>query len=287
MREYQLMPKELQSVFKQIENVMATPSLLYGRLDQEFEEDPDVLRFAPRNDVALPIPVYDVERAHAKGMIFDVTENGLGAKGIETNVDQVHSFAVEANVFFPINQFYLEAKCRWVNPAGTEKGYIAGFEITAISEENKQELHKFIQSINLVNRPSVPFTEGSPSKEASESSNTGSTVFRCPFCGAPYEQPFDECPQCGIIVSKYMVKLEEMATNLRKNLFGDYTAAEGVCSEPQEKSHGYSSEKCSERSFMISEKIWKDLKILGCASSEHVNQALYHYAAKMKVRRLK
>jgi hypothetical protein len=29
------------------------------------------------------------------------------------------------------------------------------------------------------------------------------TVFKCPACGMPQLSEFDECPQCGIIVSKY------------------------------------------------------------------------------------
>jgi hypothetical protein len=32
-------------------------------------------------------------------------------------------------------------------------------------------------------------------------------VWRCPACHMPQHHPFDECPQCGIIISKYEKKL--------------------------------------------------------------------------------
>ncbi len=39
------------------------------------------------------------------------------------------------------------------------------------------------------------------------------TIFRCPACGMPQFSEFDECPQCGVIVSKFKrAKAEQAGT---------------------------------------------------------------------------
>ena len=44
---------------------------------------------------------------------------------------------------------------------------------------------------------------------APASSATGNeAIWVCPFCEMPQPEEFEECPQCGIIVSKYLFKLE-------------------------------------------------------------------------------
>ncbi len=286
LKKYNLSPRELQSLFKQVELVLSDAGELYGRAAQAASEvDPRDFRFLPRNDVPLPVPIYDIAYPQAKGILFDITEKGLGVEGLETEVSRIHSLTVDANTFFPISSFTVQAACRWVNPSGTEIGYVAGFEVTGCPKECISELLKLIQSLNLINRATSDASLEARPEGPQISASTGSELYRCLFCGFRHTTEFDECPRCGIVVKKYLQKLDEFADRIRKNIH--QTAADR---EWRRQATGESPDMAgrlgdtTERSLTIFNNVWKDLELLGGDTNHHVNKALLQYVDRVKAR---
>lgn len=72
-----------------------------------------------------------------RGIVRDISDKGVGTVGLETEVDATDTFTVVEHEFA---LFSFEAKCRWARkPAGNGE-FLAGLEITRISEKDRQEL---------------------------------------------------------------------------------------------------------------------------------------------------
>lgn len=67
----------------------------------------------------------------------------------------------------------------------------------SLSARGLQSLFQKLQSANLLSQQDLddrtPLTERTVTLD----------VFRCPSCGYPQFSKFDECPQCGVLVSKF------------------------------------------------------------------------------------
>ena len=99
-----------------------------------------------------------------------------------------------------------------------ESGMLAGFEIIEISEESLKSLANFIETYANIPHGSkaksaVPLSVGPASRKTGNKA-----IWICPFCEMPQHGEFDECPQCGIIVSKYLFKLESNRSEVAETI---------------------------------------------------------------------
>lgn len=61
-------------------------------------------------------------------------------------------------------------------------------------------------------------------------------AWRCPACHMPQSHPFDECPQCGIIVSKFEQKISREKGTSKPEEFVEVPPVESDVPEPDAKS---------------------------------------------------
>jgi hypothetical protein len=146
MDKYRLSAKGLQSVFKKLEDLNAiSASELCGRspgYDDTVRVD-DV-RKELRQNLEVLLPICEVDCPQIKGTVRDISSQGVGIKGIQTSVGETKTFEINPGRIFPVDPFGFQAVCRWVAREGTEKDYVAGFEIVSISEESLENLRKLI-----------------------------------------------------------------------------------------------------------------------------------------------
>ena len=98
------------------------------------------------------------------------------------------------------------------------------------------------------------------------------TMVKCPSCGMPQFSVFDECPQCGIIVKKYLERLEpksKIRTIVEKQPRVELT-------ETSEK------EATDTKTVRISSSLWEELKSFGGNLDDHVTSAISMYVLKNK-----
>ena len=99
-----------------------------------------------RKSMVFPVRIYDSGNPFATGYVRDISEKGVCVEGIEAAVGEIKNFIVRSGAFGEGHTLVFEGKCRWVNPQqspGTK--WVAGFEITSISNLDSGELRKLVR----------------------------------------------------------------------------------------------------------------------------------------------
>ncbi len=151
MIRYRLSGKALQRVFNKLLSSKAIRHHeLYAR-SATYKDTIDLssARKYPREDLTVPVQINDVVSGET-GLVRDISEGGFRVAGIRTRVGEVRSFRLPVDVFTPADPLIFDARCRWVKKKGSGLQYlVSGFEIINISENDQQELHKFVGFFTL------------------------------------------------------------------------------------------------------------------------------------------
>ena len=149
MERYEMSFQALQGAFEQLlASGLITKEELRSRSIQTAEnETTTVTRRLPRDYLVIQIPIYDAGRPEARGVIRDLTEEGIGIIGMEAGLDEMKTLAIVTGNGRLADRILLEAKCRWVKK-DSERKYVCGFRITNITKENLGRLRKLIQELN-------------------------------------------------------------------------------------------------------------------------------------------
>ena len=99
------------------------------------------------------------------------------------------------------------------------------------------------------------------------------TMVKCPSCGMPQFSEFDECPQCGVIVKKFLGGRETAKTET-PTIIEDLPRIEPILA-PQKKAS-------EQKTVRISAFLWEELKSLGGNPDEHVTSAVSMYVLRTK-----
>ncbi len=209
MDKYSMVARELDGVLDQLKKTLGDPAEIYGRTaKKQAHEKTNRIRFLRRHRMALSVLIYDAQDPTIRGEVRDVSEKGIGVQKMDTKVDETKNLVVLANEYFSIDPFGFEAQCRWTSPTTDDRHPLAGFEIIKISGESLKSLGRFIEVYANVQRGPEGGSMGRLFGAPASSATGNGPIWVCPFCEMPQPEEFEECPQCGIIVSKYLLKLE-------------------------------------------------------------------------------
>jgi hypothetical protein len=152
MEKHGLSSKGLQSIFtKLVEAKAIGPRELFNRAPNVGDDTADVtsVRLIPRDFVEVPLPICDADDPKNMGTITDVTENGLGVRGIRVQTGETKTLVFFSDRLFPVAPFALQAQCRWVRNGNGSGQVDSGFEITNISEASSLQLKKIVEWVTL------------------------------------------------------------------------------------------------------------------------------------------
>ncbi len=149
MGKYNVSSEGLQKAFQSLVKMGSLrPEEISGRSpaqhDSVFIES---MRELPRHHLAMAVTIYEATRPEVKGTLRDITEKGVGITGIPARVGEVKTLVIPAETFIEADKIVFEAKCAWAQAEGTEDQYVAGFQITSISEECLEDLRSLIRSV--------------------------------------------------------------------------------------------------------------------------------------------
>ncbi len=155
MVKYGLSSKGLQSVFRKLvtgnfirKNELENRSeLVEDTAEIDIHNKRQGKRFFPA--LRVPVTAYDRMNSAQEGTIVDIAENGLGVRGIETDVAETKTFVIQVGALSEFDPFEFRAQCRWVKRESFSGGALAGFEITDISKEGMRELRDLIERFSL------------------------------------------------------------------------------------------------------------------------------------------
>jgi hypothetical protein len=151
MDKYQLSAKGLASIFTKL---MDAKALREGELADRVPLAQDTvnleqMRCLPRNYLMFRLQVYEANNQVVEGHVRDITERGLQTAGIRAKAGEVKELLIQPDELADVHPFGFEAECRWSRLEVESEQYVAGFQITNISEESLQELRKLIEALTL------------------------------------------------------------------------------------------------------------------------------------------
>ena len=81
--------------------------------------------------------IYEAVVPEKTGLILDLSESGIGVRGIESQIDQEKTLFMNVGDFVEYEALTFECRCRWISVYDdTQRNLCAGFEITSISENS-------------------------------------------------------------------------------------------------------------------------------------------------------
>jgi len=185
LEKYKLSPNRLQRLFRALIDLnIMTIDELFGRhalFDHTVQHGIQSVRLLFRHVVDFWLPIYEEENPKAFGIILDITEGGVGLKGIEAIIGESKNFRIPADRFFDVARVEFQARCCWVNTEESTSKCIAGFEITTISPGALVELRKLVQLIELADQAEfIEYDEPSPEKTDRRKQTRHTVGFRLP-----------------------------------------------------------------------------------------------------------
>jgi len=152
MAKHQLSSKGLQSIFnKLIEAKAIKPGEIFNRAPNMGDDTADIasIRSISRDFMEPLLPICDADDPKNMGTIADISEKGLGIRGIQVEKGETKTLVFFSDRLFPVGPFSLQAQCRWVKEGNGNGQTESGFEITDISEAGSLHLKKIIEWIAL------------------------------------------------------------------------------------------------------------------------------------------
>lgn len=156
MEKHEVSPRSLASLLKQLVELKALRQHeVFGRLPdyaddvilENVEATLESLRKLPRQYVDIPVGVVDAKDPATKGRLADVTEEGLGIRGISCQVGEMRTFLITPYQRSEFEPFLVRAECRWFR--GTARGEdAAGFKIMGMSDEALHHLRKLVAAVS-------------------------------------------------------------------------------------------------------------------------------------------
>ncbi|MGO9568253.1 MAG: PilZ domain-containing protein [Desulfomonilaceae bacterium] len=146
MEKYRLSEKGLQSLFKKLVILKAiSHSELYQRSKSSRERIDHIRnRKSPRARLTIRVPIYELESGD-EGILRDISEAGMRVAGVEARVGQPKTFQIPVNMYVESDPLLVRAECKWVElRQGGKEYFVAGFEITHVSESDSETLQNFI-----------------------------------------------------------------------------------------------------------------------------------------------
>jgi hypothetical protein len=140
MAKYRLSPLGLDDLYRQL----ASANLLDGNRPQPPKKSKSTRR-SDRHTVGFVLPIYAEDEPHVLGTVVDLTENGVGTRGLKARVNDLKRLAIPADEFFDVGRLRLLGHCRWAAKDPSDGEYIAGFEIGELPGKDLMELRKLIE----------------------------------------------------------------------------------------------------------------------------------------------
>jgi hypothetical protein len=136
MDKYDLSPVATYMIYRKlVEEQYLDPEKLYGRTHaNEGSADRHKQRRLLRVPPEVPLVVHDFVDPENKGWVSDMTETGIGVRGMAAEVDESKILAIPPNGILLTKRFVFKATCRWARMDKENHEAAAGFEIIEVIE---------------------------------------------------------------------------------------------------------------------------------------------------------
>jgi hypothetical protein len=153
MEKYGLEAVELKKAIKKLVDSQIIPvsEVYHRRILYDSSLDSEPRRRLPRHYLALLLPIFESNAPSVRGWLTDISEEGIGLKGIRSDFGEIRLFSIAPGRFSDASEILFEAECRWSEWADEESECSAGFMITKITDPNLLALRDFIRVLSIEN----------------------------------------------------------------------------------------------------------------------------------------
>jgi hypothetical protein len=147
MEKHGISPSEYLSVLDELKGIESARK----RRDRQVRQAQIQMRGTPRCYIFQDIAVYDADRQEVRGSVNDVTTQGLQVSGIPSEPGNRRNFVLASKALADdpsvMSSVTFEAECRWVRDEDAYGEYVAGYEITRITDKDREKLSRIIQEL--------------------------------------------------------------------------------------------------------------------------------------------
>jgi hypothetical protein len=151
MEKYRLTPRGIGTLFRNLVNarLLSFSELLRRSTGQlNLPEVVAELRIRSREQLEFLLPISDAEQPENTGLVYDITDDGVGARGLKAAVGDIRAYIIPADDYFRAEPIIFQGLCRWVEEKDDRWESGAGFKVVRLQRGNLKDLQEIIQSLN-------------------------------------------------------------------------------------------------------------------------------------------
>ena len=156
MEKYGLTSKNLKIVIDKLVQMQLISFDDLQEREAEFEEEfyapPSEFRAWERDEVDFPLRIYEQSDSYARGSVLNISERGIGVKGIRATVSGVKTLLIRADEVFKVEPIVCEAVCRWIKPAREDRDCVGGYEVVKFVTGDLKTIQDLMKGLTLEER---------------------------------------------------------------------------------------------------------------------------------------
>lgn len=150
MEKYKLTPRGFSWISaKLISSGAMSWQEIYGKLCKSYHEMAvDKPRRSQRHTPRYYVPIYASAEPKVVGRVRDISQQGIGTRGIRAEVGLTNTLVIPADNFGEWGTIIFEARCAWTSKDSIGE-YLSGFEVIDAAAGSRRELQLLIELSSL------------------------------------------------------------------------------------------------------------------------------------------
>ena len=150
MEKYKLTPRGLGTVFR---NLLNSRKVRFAHLLKRSEVQANLpelvadLRSESREHLEFLLPISDSENPENTGFVHDITDDGVGARGVKAQVDEIRTYIIAADDYFRAEPVVFKGICCWVDEKEDRWESGAGFKVVKPLQGSLEELRRLVEAL--------------------------------------------------------------------------------------------------------------------------------------------
>ena len=151
MEKYKLTPRGLGALLRNLVNAEVISFRELIRISSGQLNLPEMvaeLRIRSRKQLEFLLPISDSEQPENAGLVYDISDDGVGTRGLKTKMHEIRTLVIPADDFFRVEPVVFEGICRWVEEKEDRWDSAAGFSVAKLLQGSLTELQDIIRALN-------------------------------------------------------------------------------------------------------------------------------------------
>lgn len=155
MEKYMLTPRGMGTLFRNLVNAdLISFSELLRRSGSQLNL-PELIaefRIRSRKQLEFLIPISDYHNPENTGLVYDISDDGVGARGLRVKAHELKTFIIPTDDYFRADPIIFQGLCRWVDEKDDRWESAAGFKVVKVTRGSLKGLQEIIRNLNPADR---------------------------------------------------------------------------------------------------------------------------------------